>query len=106
MSPTAGVLHLVNASPFAGSALESCLAHLGEGAALLLIEDGVYAALAGSVFAARLAAAARRHALYVLGPDLVARGLADRPLVDGLKVVDYQGFVQLAADHAAVQSWF
>lgn len=101
-----GVLHTVNKSPFAGSALESCLAHLSDGAALLLIEDGVYAALAGSAFAERLAAAGQHHALYVLGPDLAARGLADHPLVDGLQVVDYPGFVQLAASHSAVQSWF
>lgn len=101
-----GILHTVNKSPYAASALESCLARLTGGAALLLIEDGVYAALAGGTFAERLVSAGRQHALYVLGPDLAARGLAERPLVDGLRVIDYQGFVQLAADHSAVQAWF
>ena len=106
MTASSPVLHTVNKSPFASAALESCLSHLSDGAALLLIEDGVYAALAGSAVSERLATAARRHALYVLGPDLKARGLADRPLVDGLQVVDYQDFVRLAADHATVHAWF
>ena len=106
MTSSPSVLHTVNKSPFASSALESCLGHLSEGATLLLIEDGVYAALAGTAFSERLAAATRHHALYVLGPDLKARGLADRPLVDGLQVVDYRDFVRLASDHATVHAWF
>jgi tRNA 2-thiouridine synthesizing protein B len=40
----------------------------------------------------------------VLGPDLQARGLEGK-LADGIKVVDYDGFVSLVADHEAVQSW-
>ncbi|HXP97965.1 MAG TPA: sulfurtransferase complex subunit TusB [Telmatospirillum sp.] len=106
MNTPPGVLHTVNKSPFASASLESCLRHLSEGASLLLIEDGVYAALTGSAFSERLATAARQHALYVLGPDLEARGLAGRPLVDGLQIVDYQDFVRLAAEHATVHAWF
>ncbi len=101
-----GTLHTVNKSPFAGSALVSCLAHLSTDAALLLIEDAVYAAVAGNAFAERLAAAGRQHPLYVLGPDLAARGFALHPLVEGVEVVDYQGFVALAAGHDTVQAWF
>jgi tRNA 2-thiouridine synthesizing protein B len=104
MIPPLGPLHTVNRPPGAG-VLESCLAHLTEGAALLLIEDGVYAALAGSAVAPRLTEAGGRHALYVLGPDLDRRGLARRALVPGMRVVDYQGFVALAANHPLVQSW-
>jgi tRNA 2-thiouridine synthesizing protein B len=103
---TRSVLHTVNKSPFASTALESCLSHLDEGATLLLTEDGVYAALAGSTFAERLASAAQHHPLFILGPDLAARGLANRPLVNGLQIVDYQDFVQLAASHAVVHAWF
>ncbi len=106
MSETLGPLHTVNKSPFTGTALDSCLAHLGDGAALLLIEDGVYAGLAGTACSDRLAAAGRRHPLYVLGPDLAARGLTGHPLIAGLTVVDYAGFVGLAAKHSLVQSWF
>ena len=42
---------------------------------------------------------------YVLGPDLKARGLSESNVVDGVKVVDYSGFVDLAVDHESVQSW-
>ena len=42
---------------------------------------------------------------YVLGPDLKARGLSESNVVDGVKIVDYSGFVDLAADHESVQSW-
>ncbi len=101
-----GPLHTVNKSPFASTALESCLARLTEGAAVLLIEDGVYAALAAGAAADRLAEAANRHPVYVLGPDLAARGLAEASLLDGVRVIDYLGFVDLATRHSAVQSWF
>lgn len=101
-----GVLHIVNKSPYAGDTLASCLARMGDGAALLLIEDGVYAALAHGGVAERLAFASRRHTLYALGPDLAARGLADRPLLDGLRIIDYPDFVRLVAEHSATQSWF
>jgi tRNA 2-thiouridine synthesizing protein B len=42
--------------------------------------------------------------VYVLGPDLEARGLAQR-VIDGVTVVDYAGFVQLVADHRNCQTW-
>lgn len=100
-----GPLHTVNKSPFASNALASCLAHVTEEGAVLLIEDGVYAALASGAFAPRLQEAAARHAVYALGPDLAARGFAEAPLVDGVKVVDHEGFVDLAASHSTVLTW-
>ena len=42
------ILHTVNKSPFERNSLEACLKYASAGAAVLLIEDGVYAALAGS----------------------------------------------------------
>ncbi len=98
-----GPLHTVNKSPFASTALASCLDHLTADAALILIEDGVYAALADGAFAARLAAAP--VAVYALGPDLEARGLGAAALAKGVRVVDYGGFVDLAAAHSAVVPW-
>ena len=41
----------------------------------------------------------------VLGEDLNARGLSAERVMDGISVVDYAGFVQLAADHDNVQNW-
>jgi len=40
-----------------------------------------------------------------LGLDMETRGLGESPLIDGITSVDYSGFVDLAAEHSAVQSW-
>ena len=42
--------------------------------------------------------------VYVLQPDVEARGMQSRVL-DGVKMVDYGGFVDLAAEYPTVQSW-
>ena len=97
------MLHIVNKSPSQSNALDAALRLASQGA-VLLIEDGVYAATRGSVGAAKLAGADARLKIYVLGPDLNARGMADR-LVEGVESVDYAGFVDLVAEHPNCQSW-
>jgi tRNA 2-thiouridine synthesizing protein B len=98
------MLHIVNKSPQARNALDSCLRIAAPGGALLLIEDAVYAAARGSAAAERLRAAMDRFKVYVLLPDAEARAIADR-LVDGVTAVGYDGFVDLVADHRNCQSW-
>jgi tRNA 2-thiouridine synthesizing protein B len=99
------MLHTVNKSPFERNALESCLRLAQPGSAILLIEDGVYGALAGTTAAAKVAAATKTHELYALGPDLKARGIEEFRLIGGIKVVDYGGFVDLAVAKGTVNSW-
>ncbi|MEY6430998.1 sulfurtransferase complex subunit TusB [Thioalkalicoccus limnaeus] len=99
------ILHTVNKSPFERNALDSCLKFASDGAAVLLIEDGVYAALRDTAVTERVASALERVSLFVLGPDLKARGFAEERLIAGVKVVDYDGFVDLAAEHDKVQAW-
>lgn len=99
------MLHIVNKSPFERNALESCLRLAKPGSSVLLIEDAVYAALEKASHAETLAARMEDFSFYVLGPDVSARGLSDAPLVEGVNVVDYEGFVDLVADHDAAQSW-
>ncbi|MBK7660612.1 MAG: sulfurtransferase complex subunit TusB [Betaproteobacteria bacterium] len=96
------MLHIVNKSPHERSALADCLARARAGHAVLLIEDAVVAATRGS--AATLAAAPAGVSLYVLSPDLQARGLAGQ-LAEGITAVDYRGFVDLVAAQPRVQSW-
>lgn len=98
-------LHTVNKSPFERNALDSCLGHAAAGDTVLLIEDAVYAALAGNAFAARLADAAKAVRVAVLGPDLKARGMDPAGVVAGVAVVDYSGFVDMAAENKAVHAW-
>jgi tRNA 2-thiouridine synthesizing protein B len=100
------MLHTVNKSPLERNTLDSCLRLAAPGSAILLIEDGVYGALAGSQAAEKISGHMGDFTFYALGPDLAARGLSESPLIDGLTVVaDYGGFVDLAAEHDAFQAW-
>lgn len=99
------ILHTVNKSPFEKNALESCLNHAQPGSAILLFEDGVYGAVKGSVMADKMTQAVLNFKVYVLGPDLAARGLSQDKLVDNITVIDYSGFVDLTVENDTVQAW-
>ena len=43
--------------------------------------------------------------VYVLAGDLAARGISQDRMIDGVKPVDYAGFVDLTADNETTQSW-
>ena len=98
------MLHIVNKSPYERNALEACLRLAQPGSALLLIEDGVYAATRGSAAEAGLKEAMARIKVYALKPDLEARGVVGR-VMDGIQLVDYGGFVELACEQPNCQSW-
>jgi tRNA 2-thiouridine synthesizing protein B len=98
------MLHIVNKSPSQTCTLDSCLRLSQAGQALLLIEDGVYAATARSPAAAAVRDAMKRLKVYALQPDLEARGV-HTAVLDGVTLVDYGGFVDLVAEHTSTQSW-
>jgi tRNA 2-thiouridine synthesizing protein B len=98
------MLHIVNKSPFERNALDSCLRFGRDGSAVLLIEDGVYAATRGNVAEPKIKAALGQMRIYALRPDLEARGM-QAPVIEGVQLVDYGGFVDLVTSHNAVQSW-
>jgi len=97
-------LHTVNKSPFEKSSFDSCMGHVNAGSAVLLYEDGVYAAMKGTAAAAKIAAASGVK-FYVLGSDMKGRAIAADRLVEGVQVVDYAGFVDLTVEHAKVVAW-
>jgi len=99
------ILHTVNKSPFERNSLESCLKFANSGDPVLLIEDGVYGALNGTSAEGRITAALDSQSVYVLGPDLKARGFSEERVIQGVKVVDYAEFVDLAAENDKVQAW-
>jgi len=98
------MLHIVNKSPLEKTSLDSCLATAQPGAAVLLIEDGVYAATRGNAAEAKMRDAMGQLKVYVLKPDMEARGMTDR-VMDGVTLVDYGGFVDLVTEHPNCQSW-
>jgi tRNA 2-thiouridine synthesizing protein B len=97
------MLHIINKSPLTNGTLESCLRMTASGD-ILLTEDAVYAATSGNAFESKLREAMGRVKVYVLQPDLEARGMADR-LMQGVTPVDHGGFVDLTISNNACQSW-
>lgn len=97
------MLHTINKSPYSHQCLAECLRVCSADDIIVLIEDGVYAALANSEWLAELLG--KTSAVYVLHPDSAARGLNDR-LASTIKTVDYAGFVQLCAETPTMMAWY
>lgn len=98
-------LHTVNKSPTDRNTLEACLRLVKGGSSVLMIEDGVYGALKGTQKSGIVEGAMKDIKFYVLGGDLKARGIDESKIIDGVNVVDYAGFVNLASENDRVQSW-
>ena len=96
------MLFIVNKSPHQTDNLKSCLKLADSTTPVLLYEDAVYAAASGTTLEPMIKEALQKHEIYALEPDLKARAL-DK-LIDGIKVVDYLGFVTLVEKHN-VNSW-
>ena len=98
-------LHTVNKSPYEKNSLDSCLKFSKAGSSILLIEDGVYAAMKGAAAEGKLASAMADKKVYALGSDLKARGVTEDRVIDGVEIVDYAGFVDLVEANEKVQAW-
>ena len=99
------VLHTVNKSPFEKNSLDACVRLAAKGSSVLMLEDGVYGAMKGTSKSEVVTGAMGNVTFYVLGPDLKARGIGEDKLIDGIKVVDYSGFVNLTVENDKVQAW-
>ena len=99
------VLHIINKSPFDRNSLDTCLRLAIAGSAVLLIEDGVYAVNRKSSTAAKVEKAMKDLPIYALQPDMQARGVAADGMIDGIELVDYDGFVKLTTEYEKIQSW-
>ncbi len=96
------MLHTVNKSLFQNGALENCLRLARDGDAILLLEDGVYAAAAGTVKSSLIEQAVKRFAVYAIEADLKARGLGN--LIKEVRVASYGDFVDLVEKYP-VHAW-
>jgi len=79
------------------SSLESCIRTAQKGDPIILIEDAVLAVTDGGTAADTLKAAMGDHDIYAMSADIKARGV-DK-VVDGIKVTDYAGMVELVEQH-------
>ncbi len=99
------ILHIINKSPYERNALDTCLRLAQPGSAILLIEDGIYAVKKNASAAEKLQSALEKHKIYALEPDMKARGIDAGNSIEGISLVDYDGFVTLATEYEKLQSW-
>ena len=99
------MLHTVNKSPFDSYSLQTCLGLAKPGSDILLIEDAVYAAMSGTAVTSMVKVAMNASTIYALAPDLKARGIGPEKMIDGINLVGYDGFVELAVPNDKVQRW-
>ena len=93
-------MHTLNASP-KSAAFTDCLRVIGAGDALLLMGDGVYAAIADTDASAAIQASGVE--IYVLEADTAAAGVSN--LLEGATRVDMGGFVALTERFPRQQAW-
>ena len=94
------ILHTVNKSPQAHRALASCLQFLSPGDAVVLLEDGVYAATSG----VENGLDQIEGNVYALQADAEARGLSAR-IQDSVTLISYNQFVDLCTEFDTVKNW-
>jgi tRNA 2-thiouridine synthesizing protein B len=94
------MLYTINKSPLMFGNLKSVLRIAPADDPILLYEDGVYAAARGTASEETVRQALEAHPVYALEADLEARGLV--ALIDGIQVIDYDGFVELVEQHHVV----
>jgi tRNA 2-thiouridine synthesizing protein B len=97
------MLHTINQSPFRTSTLETCSRFLQADDPVLFLEDGVYSVAGGSRFTELVEKIIKKNKVYVLTPDLEARGI--QQILTGVTKIGYDGFVELVEKHQ-VNSWF
>lgn len=100
------ILHSVNKSPYTQNTLQQCLDVIGDNHALILIEDGVYAALKNSPSSSNLEKIyAQGTKVYALDTDINMRGL-NGDLSTHITTVSMNDFVNLCCQYSSVQSWY
>ncbi len=99
------MLHIVNKSIFEKNSLLSCFKTSLPKCSILLIENAVLSATQNNAFSAIIQQQAVNKRIFLLEPDLKARGFVASDLIAGVTPVDYSGFVDLVAESKSVHSW-
>ena len=96
------ILHTLHGSPDS-AAFGDLLRMIATGDTVLLLGDGVYAAIAGSAALAELAA--RQAPIYALAQDVAAAGLQGL-LGEDVALADYPSFVALTEACTQQLAWY
>ena len=95
------MLHTLHRSPWRTD-FAALLRLLSEGDELLLLQDGVTAAVDGNRYLESLRNAPIK--VYALNEDLIARGLTGR-ISNDIIPIDYTDFVRLTVKHSSQMAW-
>ncbi|MES0491746.1 MAG: sulfurtransferase complex subunit TusB [Leptospirales bacterium] len=96
------MLHTINKSPFSSSSLDTALRFIKDGESVLLLEDGVYAAMAGTTYEKIILELAEKSSVFAISADVKARGI--EKLIPGVEIADYGKFVDLVSANI-VNTW-
>lgn len=96
------MLHLIFQSPLETATLQ----RIGNGDAVLFLENAVLCLRKDSVSSSQLSEMLENSRLFVLISDIETRGIATKELIAGIEVIDYSQWVELTTQHQPVQSWF
>lgn len=99
------MLHIINKNDGNGALFNNCMHVVEKNSSILLIENGVYCGVDNQLVTLDQQLFDDVE-LYILTPDLEARGIAFASCYDFIKPVDYAGFVQLVTENNPVRSWF
>jgi tRNA 2-thiouridine synthesizing protein B len=95
------ILHTLNASP-SSAAFHNCLKVLHSGDAVVLMGDGVYAALRETV--ACIALQEKKVELFILSADAALAGVTEP--APGIHTIDMDGLVGLTEQFPRQQAWY
>ena len=97
------ILHIINAGQSASKLRDGPLELISDTDAILFIENGVYNVV--STRGNKSLLCEIRAKIYVLTLDLQARGFGEQDIMDHVKAIDYDGFVDLTAQFDSSISW-
>lgn len=97
------MLHIINKNN--PQMISDCLGQMGDADALLLIENAVLCSLNKESFLIDKKIFNGLY-VYVLTPDLEARGFTQLQCHSDITPIDYAGFVDLVAKKNPIRSWF
>ena len=99
------MLHTINTSPFEKTTLQRCLRFIEPESVVLLIENAIYAATNNTPYTPMMISALQHSHIYVLLPDLLSRGIDKSAIIQGIKPIDYTGFVALTIQYTPLKAW-
>jgi tRNA 2-thiouridine synthesizing protein B len=98
------MLHIINQSPYTSESLKRCEKMLGDSDVILLIEEGVYAAMTDTSISEVTTKILEKNKIFVLESDAQACGITEKIMPD-IALISYEEFVDLTIQHHPILNW-